>query len=42
MAYYPITNEKKGKVLLLTKKKYNHPVYMSTKHLTIVNLYGGK
>lgn len=42
LAYYPITIEKKGKVLLLTKKKYNHPVYMSTKHLTIVNLYGGK
>ena len=42
LAYYPTINEKKNKVLLLTKKKYKHPVYKSTKHLTIVNLYGGK
>lgn len=42
LAYYPTMNEKKSKVLLLTKKRYKHPVYMSTKKLTIVNLYGGK
>lgn len=42
LAYYPTINEKKNKVLLLTKKAQKHPIYMSTKHLTIVNLYGGK
>lgn len=42
LAYYPGINDSKSKVQLLTKTKHKHPVYMSTKHLTIVNLAGGK
>lgn len=42
LAYYPGLNDSKSKVQLLTKTKNKKPVYMSTKHLTIVNLGGGK
>lgn len=42
LAYYPGINDYKSKVQILTKTKHKHPVYTSTKHLTIVNLAGGK
>jgi len=42
LAYYPGINDYNSKVQILTKTKHKHPVYTSTKHLTIVNLAGGK
>jgi len=42
LAYVPVVSENSSRVMLLTKKKYNHPVYKSTKHMTVINFYGGK
>lgn len=42
LAYVPAVNQKKSRVLILTKKKVNHPLYKSTKGMTVINFYGGK
>lgn len=42
LAYVQGVNESKTKVELLTKKKINHPVFKSTKHMTVINYHGGK
>lgn len=42
LAYVQGVSESKTKVPLLTKKKINHPVFKSTKHMTVINYYGGK
>lgn len=42
LAYVPVVSEKAGRVTLLTKKKYKHPIYKSAKHMTVINFYGGK
>ncbi|TGD17619.1 hypothetical protein [Levilactobacillus suantsaiihabitans] len=42
LAYVPVVSEDTGRVTLLTKKKYKHPIYKSAKHMTVINFYGGK
>jgi len=42
LAYVPVVSENTSRVTLLTKKKVNHPIYKSAKHMTVVNFYGGK